>query len=535
MTEGNGRSLGSEASLGQEITDTDVLNCPVCGDELKSLRKLNAHLDTVHGFNDGSPSDTDVDSSRESSVIGLNTLEQSVADKSDSAKPRDVQYKGRYKIKTSHWKKPVDGKSHCFQCNCKITGKTGAINCRKCGEIFCLKHCRNAIKLNENSEYDPIKGMWCKCCRRCFTSREGYNDFGYYRNITEDFLGIRKLKNEDGDLIALQLENRLLNLINGIIKIYLRHMSSIIGSMMIRREVHALERSIVEWKDDRSVSECYICSNSFQMLMRKHHCRLCGQVVCDRVATRCSSDIPVLNLMSAAPDLSFESIANIRDISQFTTCVRVCSLCLRSVYAKRKLEFQKQSPLPSILQEYENLHNLEVLVTKLLPQFNECVNKIHENTTPDEKLVQDLAQLRRKLLQNLTLYDKISKKLIHMDVHSQAELKIQQSIASHASTFIEEKMLPLKRIPDVFTPASEEIKVTSSSDLLFNNLTIAEVKRYREELMVLKEQRYLVETMLNSAATERRFEEAITLKSNLAEIDKNVKNLESRLGDEGFD
>ncbi|KAL2709006.1 Vacuolar segregation protein PEP7 [Kluyveromyces marxianus] len=283
MTEGNGRSLGSEASLGQEITDTDVLNCPVCGDELKSLRKLNAHLDTVHGFNDGSPSDTDVDSSRESSVIGLNTLEQSVADKSDSAKPRDVQYKG------------------------------------------------------------------------------------------------------------------------------------------------------------------------------------------------------------------------------------------------------------SILQEYENLHNLEVLVTKLLPQFNECVNKIHENTTPDEKLVQDLAQLRRKLLQNLTLYDKISKKLIHMDVHSQAELKIQQSIASHASTFIEEKMLPLKRIPDVFTPASEEIKVTSSSDLLFNNLTIAEVKRYREELMVLKEQRYLVETMLNSAAKERRFEEAITLKSNLAEIDKNVKNLESRLGDEGFD
>lgn len=122
-----------------------------------------------------------------------------------------------------------------------------------------------------------------------------------------------------------------------------------------------------------------------------------------------------------------------------------------------------------------------------------------------------------------------------MDVHSQAELKIQQSIASHASTFIEEKMLPLKRIPDVFTPASEEIKVTSSSDLLFNNLTIAEVKRYREELMVLKEQRYLVETMLNSAAKERRFEEAITLKSNLAEIDKNVKNLESRLGDEGFD
>lgn len=96
-------------------------------------------------------------------------------------------------------------------------------------------------------------------------------------------------------------------------------------------------------------------------------------------------------------------------------------------------------------------------------------------------------------------------------------------------------MLPLKRIPNVFTPASEEIKVTSSSDLLFNNLTIAEVKRYREELMVLKEQRYLVETMLNSAAKERRFEEAITLKSNLAEIDKNVKNLESRLGDEGFD
>ncbi|KAI7862651.1 FYVE zinc finger-domain-containing protein [Spinellus fusiger] len=39
------------------------------------------------------------------------------------------------------------------------------------------------------------------------------------------------------------------------------------------------------WEPDRDVTECRQCQRPFHFLLRRHHCRSCGQVVCDR----CSS------------------------------------------------------------------------------------------------------------------------------------------------------------------------------------------------------------------------------------------------------
>lgn len=61
----------------------------------------------------------------------------------------------------------------------------------------------------------------------------------------------------------------------------------------------------VEWISDSLVHCCPICGDHFNAMIRKHHCRRCGNVLCHQ----CSSERAVL------PDLG------IRD------CVRVCSLC----------------------------------------------------------------------------------------------------------------------------------------------------------------------------------------------------------------
>ena len=53
--------------------------------------------------------------------------------------------------------------------------------------------------------------------------------------------------------------------------------------------------------------------------------------------------------------------------------------------------------------------------------------------------------------------------------------------------------------------------------------------------MVMKEQRFLVEEMLATATKERHFEEATILKNNLAELQQNMDNLESKLGENGFE
>ncbi|WVQ79874.1 hypothetical protein IAT38_001974 [Cryptococcus sp. DSM 104549] len=40
------------------------------------------------------------------------------------------------------------------------------------------------------------------------------------------------------------------------------------------------EQAIVKWEDDSEVKKCRICLSSFSLSNRKHHCRLCGRIVC---------------------------------------------------------------------------------------------------------------------------------------------------------------------------------------------------------------------------------------------------------------
>ncbi|KAK8847582.1 hypothetical protein IAR55_005441 [Kwoniella newhampshirensis] len=42
----------------------------------------------------------------------------------------------------------------------------------------------------------------------------------------------------------------------------------------------AAEQAIVKWEDDSEVKKCRICQSSFSLSNRKHHCRLCGRIVC---------------------------------------------------------------------------------------------------------------------------------------------------------------------------------------------------------------------------------------------------------------
>lgn len=50
----------------------------------------------------------------------------------------------------------------------------------------------------------------------------------------------------------------------------------------------ALEQDIVPWKKDSESKRCMKCSREFNIHRRKHHCRLCGDVICKK----CSSFFP---------------------------------------------------------------------------------------------------------------------------------------------------------------------------------------------------------------------------------------------------
>ena len=181
------------------------LCCPVCGVTLQNLLLLNRHLDRDHKFDEGS----------EHALSG--TYQGSTDNE------RDVSHaarKPKFELKRSHWSKIVNGKSRCQTCDAKLDKKVGAINCRRCGSLFCRRHCQLVIKLNHYAEYDAMNGEWCKCCSKCYMERSGYNDFGAIVDKSDIFKAERARRNEDKQLRQLQLENRFIRLTSGLALIH---------------------------------------------------------------------------------------------------------------------------------------------------------------------------------------------------------------------------------------------------------------------------------------------------------------------------
>ncbi|ETL89758.1 hypothetical protein L917_11344, partial [Phytophthora nicotianae] len=81
-------------------------------------------------------------------------------------------------------------------------------------------------------------------------------------------------------------------------------------------------RHVVAWVPDSLAEKCYSCQASFSLMLRRHHCRRCGNVFCDACS---SARMPLVN-------------------SGFVTPVRVCAKCsvaAKKAHAKMVQERQK--------------------------------------------------------------------------------------------------------------------------------------------------------------------------------------------------
>lgn len=503
----------------------DKISCPICFKVCHNLGQLNGHLDVDHGFGDlSSPTSETSDSIRND----------------ETSKNKTVLKKEQ--IAKNHWKKYQHGKSFCHECDIPLSKTNGIINCRKCGELFCKRHCRNIIKLNLSAQYDPRKGRWYICCNGCFRQRPGYNDYGSVNELTDSFKKLRDMRNEDKQLRVLQLENRLVRLVDGIIVIMRQFKNGIFVNLKISKEVSKLERTITAWKDDRGVLDCYICMQPFGITVRKHHCRLCGNIVCDSESKNCSNQVPVSQLVNAASDLPFKEKK--ADLTGIDYSIRLCSVCIKTLYVGRKFKRDLNQPLPLILSRCESLHNTSQVISNILPLLNAHIKNI-EDTKQENKVInpddiEASKKLKIKLLRAVASYNTLARQLSSIAPKNNAEKKIQQSVQMASAAFLNDKILRLKTLPGIiqtdnnYLPESDAHEVTKLSDIMFNNLSIREVKKFREDLMVLKEQKYLVESMIKDAKKQRKFDEIAILDINLNELKSNIEEIQDRLGDQGF-
>lgn len=86
-------------------------------------------------------------------------------------------------------------------------------------------------------------------------------------------------------------------------------------------------------------------------------------------------------------------------------------------------------------------------------------------------------------------------------------------------------MLPLQSLPKI-------LKGKEKSPLTQNNgMSDAKEKELKEKMMVLEEQKYLVENMIERARKGRRMEEVGALKESMEDLEDEIGKIKKELGD----
>ena len=237
---------------------------------------------------------------------------QSPQPQSSATAPEASQPDPEDVVTRAHWQR-LGLNDACSEpaCGKRLTSTNGIVNCRKCGKLFCDEHTMYQIKLSRSAQHEPVRGLWCRVCETCYKSREGYNDRnGYERNHTTDFGQFRRKTVDKILLDVSRLEKRLTKLTQLLANPPPDSISqgggllwSLSGARSQRKQT---EQSIVDWEDDATVQRCPFCQQEFSnYVFRRHHCRLCGRVVCGDPLTDCSKEV---GLNVAARMLCFYSL-----------------------------------------------------------------------------------------------------------------------------------------------------------------------------------------------------------------------------------
>lgn len=267
------------------------------------------------------------------------------------------------------------------------------------------------------------------------------------------------------------------------------------------------EMRIVNWEDDKSRKTCSICTTPFSFTVRKHHCRLCGRVVCasphlslppgmigppnSESGKPVSDDQLKCSSLVVADDQSGMKIKDVPrwdeasskhlDANGRTRGIRICRECKETILHRQYM--LDDGHLPAYVKLYEALISLQKEIEQSLPEFQEMILGLQKHDaaaalgTTDQieshdplfqpirneslsisaikaknrttlALQRDAAQARKQLLANFANYDLIAKKIRNLDDEGNASLsRLKIAIFTQANTFLQANMFPLQNLP----------------------------------------------------------------------------------------
>ncbi|KZL74879.1 fyve zinc finger [Colletotrichum incanum] len=594
------QDLTSNISVGgpsRTAAASSKLVCPICEEEMLTLLQLNRHIDDNHQELPEVEQDEvrtwfdkqvlkakrfqplsiinqklrglDVFESNESMPIAPPAAAKLVEGPID---PDEL-------ITRSHWQRQTSN-DRCTDPTCAkgLGAVNGSINCRNCGRLFCEEHTMYQMRLSRSAQHDPVRGYWVRVCETCYKSRDGYNDHnGVLIDHTSAFAEMRRKRVERQNLEMARLEKRLTKLTQLLANApedvttnggnLLSPVATLTGQKSQRK---LLEQSVVTWEDDASVTQCPFCQQEFgSWTFRRHHCRICGRVVCADPLTGCSSEVGLS--IASSTSTATEKPPTTAQPGQLSIDVRMCRDCNHTIFSKRDFAATLVHKPPD-QRAYETLRQFERGIRQLMPIFQRTLLVLQpegedgsdvSRPPPTHAQIQEASKIRKRLTDAFTKYDTAARRLRDMKTTSKTQLRLQQAVYAAASSFLHTHMLTLKSVPQILRSRSSQTSrlralqsgsVNGSSSSLhlspLRNQELAESetasqasetstavsaleteeKEARERLVVLEEQRFMVQQMVDNARDARRFEEVSALTRNVEELDREIEQAKKMVG-----
>ncbi|KAG5336562.1 RBNS5 protein, partial [Acromyrmex charruanus] len=255
----------------------------------------------------------------------------------------------------------------------------------------------------------------------------------------------------------------------------------------VDRKVH--ERSIVPWIDEKDVKLCPNCAKSFHLARRKHHCRLCGAVMCHNCtvflslidARKMTSPVSIqddsalspisertfperiaragigLSKLARSPSNgSLNSVLSlVNDSTSSEQHFRVCTHCINLLDA-REMQKAKQFDKPIVCEFYEKMKEYMSEASQHLAMYNKMWESLKEGETTYG--LEDAQSLRVKLAKLGENIDATSKRILVLGVKKDAtdsqealgqELRLYQMVRTSAMIFLKEELLTLQPLPSI--------------------------------------------------------------------------------------
>ncbi|KAJ1926969.1 carboxypeptidase Y-deficient [Tieghemiomyces parasiticus] len=280
------------------------------------------------------------------------------------------------------------------------------------------------------------------------------------RTHTAHFLQLRSATTKR----VLLEENKLRNRLEKLAQLHGGRTTNGAG-LLGRPSLKAAEQAIVNWAPDDQAKACHVCHEMFgpALLARKHHCRLCGCIVCHRDTCSVMYDLtPTGSPQLSAATRSGTGGASPRPpISQNgSPAVRVCRRCA-SLLNRRNFIVDAIRSKTHTLTAYQTIVRYRGNVEKLLPKFDDLVLKLSHQIDLTETNIdyQIAARLRKDLLENLSNLDRASKNITKLKADTPSDRRLHTAIYQYCAQYLQQRMFSLSLLPKLLhgrTPTSSQ-------------------------------------------------------------------------------